>query len=91
MLEKDLNKVQKKITTMLEKQTRTKNYTIKNDQDETRDKTIWHETQVDTGLNTWGNGEQVATIRGGADNHTNEETPGQEIKFLKQERTVTTK
>jgi len=31
------NKVQNKITTMLEKQTRTKNYTIKNDHDETRD------------------------------------------------------
>jgi len=30
-------------------------------------------------------------LRGGADNHTNEETPGQEIKFLKRERTVPTK
>jgi len=68
-----------------------KNATIKNDQDETRDKTIWHKTQEDTGLNTWGDGEQVDAIRGGAGNHTNEETPGQEIKFLKQERTVTTK
>jgi len=40
MLENDLNKVQNKISTMLEKQTRTKNYTITNDQDETIDQTI---------------------------------------------------
>jgi len=96
MQEKGLDQSTNKITAMLEKQTWTKKLhyherCLLGQEGSGRD-ARQDDLTKDTGRHRLKiHGEQVDTIRGGADNHTNEEKPGQEIKFLKRERTVTTK